>query len=178
MAPVPKQVGLQAAIANMATGGAVVLPVATPQTVIEMYRAIRIAQTTAGQVITLPNPSDQSIMFDLQVSNTGSASFTMYGVTITAGGNATMYWNGTAWGPDVSPTQAGPTLVNLTPTAQNTIPNVGTAPRAGTPQEFFVNGILVPSGITMSALGAITYTAATVGYNIEVTDQLTVVYYT
>ena len=172
---VPKQVGLVEAVADLATGGAVTLATAART---EQLRAMTIAQTTAGQSVTLPDPTDTSVIFSLDVINIGSAAFTMYGVTVSANAKARFAWTGTAFVPDVAPTATGSTVETLTPTADNTVPNVATAPKAGTSQTFFVNGALVPAGITMDAAGAVTIVPATVGYNVSVTDTVTVIYYT
>lgn len=173
MSVAPKQVGLVSAITDLATGGAIALGAGLR---IEQHRALTINQTTAAQTATLPAPTDSTVIFALQVTNIGTAALTMYGTTLTSHTSATFYWDGTQWTTVVAASSM-PTIQTLTPTAQNTIPNVTTAPRAGSPAQFFVNGDFVASGLAMSAAGAITATAATVGYNIETTDRVTVVYY-
>lgn len=174
MTVAPKQIGLAISRSDMPTGGSIVL---LPDTRSEQYRAFSISQTTAGQSITIPDPTDASVVFSLDVYNTGSASFAIYGVTLTAGSFARFGWNGDSWAPDVAPTSTGTVVENLTPSAQNTVPDVASAPAAGTSAIFFVNGVLVPDGISMNAAGEITVSPATVGYNIEVVDVVTVVYY-
>lgn len=171
----PKQIGLDATIADLATGGAVTLPNSTRA---EQYRVIAINQTTASQTITLPAPTDTSVRFSLDILNVGTASFTMYGVAISAGGATTMHWNGTAWTQDVAgATPVVPTEQNLVPTAQNTVPKLSSAPKAGYPVRFYVNGQFVPNGIVTDASGNVTVTSATVGFNIETTDRVDVLYY-
>lgn len=170
----PKQVGLIEASGDLAAGGAV--PLATASR-IEQCRVVTIAQTTASQTATLPDPVDTSVLMSISVMNIGSADLTMYGVTISSGTSATFHWNGTAWTADVAASSSA-TIEVLTPTADNTVPNASTAPAAGTPQLFFVNGDHVPAGITMDAAGAITVVPATVGYNVSATDTVTVQYFT
>jgi hypothetical protein len=174
MSIAPKQVGLAITQPDMPTGGSIVL---LPDTRSEQYRAFSVSQTTAGQSVAIPDPTDASIVFSLDVYNTGSVSFTIYGVTLTAGSFARFGWNGETWAPDVAPTSTGTVVENLTPTAQNTVPDVSSAPAAGTSAIFFVNGVLIPDGISMNVAGEISVSPATIGYNIETVDVVTVVYY-
>jgi len=174
MSLAPKQVGAVAAIADLPTGGAITLG-ATAR--IEQYRAVTIGQTTAGQTATLPAPVDATVVFGLDVVHVGSAALTMYGVTLTPGSSTRFTWDGDSWNGLAGPAATLPTIVTLTPTAQNTIPNVATPPRAGSPVQFFVNGDFVAAGLALSAAGVVTATPATVGYNIEPTDGVTIVYY-
>jgi len=169
-----KQVGLVSAISDLDTGGTIALDVGRR---IEQHRALTVNQTTASQTLLLPAPVDPTVVFPLQVSNIGSASFLMYGVTVTVDSSVTMYWNGSAWSPDVAPTATGSVVETLVPTAQNVIPDVSVEPKAGTSAMFFVNGSLVPAGISMNAAGEIAVVPATVGYNIEIVDVVTVIYY-
>lgn len=174
MTVAPKQIGLAVSRSDMPTGGSIVLLTDTRS---EQYRAFSISQTTAGQSVTIPDPTDASVIFSLDVYNTGSVSFAIYGVTLTAGSFARFGWNGSAWVPDVAPTSTGTVVENLTPTGQNLVPDVSSAPAAGTSAIFFVNGVLVPTGISMNSSGEITVSTLTVGYNIEIVDVVTVVYY-
>lgn len=169
----PKQVGLQATIADIAAGGAVALPAGT---VIDQYRVLVISQTTAGQAITLPSPDDTSILYGIDVMNSGTASFTMFGVTITAQGKARFGWDGDSWSADTAPTQVNVVAESLTPTAQNTIPDLATPPAPGTVTRFYVNGERIDSGITVDASGVITVAPATLGYNIATSDKISVDY--
>ena len=174
MSVVIKQVGLVGEISDLATGGAIVLPVGKR---IEQYRALTVTQTTAAQTLTLPAPIDATVVFGLQVSSIGSASFTMYGVTLNANATGTFYWNGTVWSPDATPMSSGTVVEDLVPTAQNVVPDLSVAPRAGTPIKVFVNGKLERAGIAVSGAGVITVTPATLGYNLEVVDTVAVEFY-
>jgi len=171
----PKQVGLQTStdIADLPTGGAVVLPGAT---VIDQYRSVSIAQTTAGQSATLPDPSDTSIKYSLPVFNTGAVDLTMYGVTISAGAMALFGWNGSAWVPDVAPTITSEIEELLTPTGTNVIPDLANSVAAGSLVKIEVNGQGIHAGITVDAAGAFTVVPATVGFNVDVTDEVWVKY--
>lgn len=174
MSTAPKQVGLVEPVADLPTGGAVPLAVASRA---EQLRSVVITQTTAGQTATLPDPVDTSVIFGLDVHNVGSATLTMYGVALTANSMMRVGWNGSSYSADVAPTATGATKATVTPTAQNVVPSVA-APQAGTDALFFVNGDLVSDGITMDGAGAISVVPATVGYNLETTDSVTVWYYT
>jgi hypothetical protein len=170
----PKQIGLVSAIGDLATGGAIALGVGL---YIEQHRALTVNQTTAGQVVTLPNPLDSGVVFSLDVHNVGSAPVSMYGVMVTNGASARFSWNGGAWSADVAPTATGATLVTKIPTAQNVVSDIVPAPVAGTSTLFFVNGALVPAGITHDAAGVITINPSVVGYNIEEFDVFQILYY-
>lgn len=170
----PKQIGLVEAIVDMATGGEVVLATAVRA---EQLRAVVVTQTTADQIITLPAPTDATVVFSVDVMNAGTVAFAMYGVTIGAAQKARFGWNGVAWVVDAAPTSGKPTLEHLVPTADNTVPNLTAAPKAGGPISFHVNGVLVSAGIISDAAGAITITPATLGYNVSVTDVVSVKYY-
>ena len=170
----PKQIGLVSPINDLATGGVIALAVGLR---IEQHRALLVDQTTAGQALTLPAPVDDSVVMALQVSNIGSAAFTMYGVTLSVASSATFYWNGTAWTADVAPTSVGAVVEALTPTAENAVPALASAPKTGTPVKFFVNGSYVTAGITSDAGGAITVDAAALGYNVDSVDTVTAEYY-
>lgn len=174
MSVAPKQVGLVVPINDMATGGAVALPVGLR---IEQLRALTIGQTTAAQTISLPNPVDTSIVFGLQVSNTGSVSFVMYNVTLAPGTNGTYYWNGAAWGPDATPHAVNAVVEHLVPSGVNTVPALASARRTGTAAKVYVNGVLVSAGITVDLPGAVTVDPVALGYGVAPTDIVSVEYY-
>lgn len=88
----PKQFGRVEEIADMDTGGTVTL--ASP---VETYRSILIEQTTAGQAITLPNPADADVIFSVDVSNIGTASFTLNGATLAPSSSTRISWSGGSW---------------------------------------------------------------------------------
>ena len=57
-----------------------------------------INQTTSGQVISLPNPSNVLIERRASMVNVGSQAFTTAGgVTVAAGKAHDQLWNGSAW---------------------------------------------------------------------------------
>jgi hypothetical protein len=172
----PKQIGLVLDAADMPTGGAVSVPT---DNAIEQYRAVTLKQTTADQTITLPDPVDEAVVFGLLVCNTGTASFTIYGLTITAKQNATIVWDGEEWGVDVGPGSSSPVKVSQPVTAQNVITDLATKPKAGSPVRIYLNGILDDTGgVTVDADGKFTVTPATLGMNLQTYDKVTCVYET
>lgn len=65
-------------IANLPTGGSIGLASAT----VDIFEWFNIAQTTAGQTVTFPTPSNTTNQKIVWAANTGTASFTMYGSTL------------------------------------------------------------------------------------------------
>lgn len=79
-------------LGNFASGGVIGTAGATVGT----FTCINIAQTTAGQTLTLPDPG--SLLSEVvYICNTGSTSFTMYGKTIGTSNFSTFVWSGSAW---------------------------------------------------------------------------------
>jgi len=65
-------------ITNLPTGGVIGLATAT----VDIFEAFNISQTTSGQTVTLPNPSVTTNQKLVYVSNTGTASFNLYGTNL------------------------------------------------------------------------------------------------
>ncbi|MFO0781923.1 MAG: hypothetical protein U0524_03485, partial [Candidatus Saccharimonadales bacterium] len=87
------------AIANHPTGGTI----GTAPATVDVATTFDITQTTAGQDLTLPDPTDSTSGRIVYVNSmVGNAVFTMYGATIGAGASASFIWNGTAWVPTSS----------------------------------------------------------------------------
>lgn len=80
-------------LGDFPAGGAI----GTAATTVDVDTSFSIAQTTAGQTLSLPNPTSATAGRIVFVLNTGSASFTMHGITIPAGYGQIYAWNGTAW---------------------------------------------------------------------------------
>ena len=92
MALPPREVGKVSSVANLTASG--VIGTASVDTDV---RVIAIAQTTAGLTFTLPNPSDTSAVIGLDVINTGTAAFTLYGTVVMPSTALRCAWTGTAW---------------------------------------------------------------------------------
>src|SRR5690606_14590418 len=56
-----------------------------------------IAQTTSGQTLSLPTPTDTTAGRTVFVLNTGTASFNMHSVTILSGYGQVFIWSGSSW---------------------------------------------------------------------------------
>jgi hypothetical protein len=81
------------AITNRATGG----QIGSAATTVNINSAFNVSQTTTGQILILPNPTAGVPSRLVSVSNTGSASFTMYGNIISVGESRLFVWTGVAW---------------------------------------------------------------------------------
>lgn len=87
---------VQIPVADVAAGGSIGTAVAT----VDDASAFLVNQTTAGQVLTIASPTVATPSGQLAfVSNVGTASFTMHGVTISPASGAIYQWNGTVWIP-------------------------------------------------------------------------------
>jgi hypothetical protein len=78
-------------INNLPTGGVIGLATAT----VDIFESFNIAQTTAGQTVTLANPSITTNQKVVYVSNTGTASFNLYGTNLEPNKIATLIFNTT-----------------------------------------------------------------------------------
>lgn len=87
--------GAQLVVGDFPTGGVIGTAAAT----VDIKTIFSIAQTTAGQALTLPAPTSATLGHLAMVTNRGSASFTMYGVTIAPGTFAQFLYDTTAWRP-------------------------------------------------------------------------------
>lgn len=84
---------LAVALGNFAGGGSI----GTAATTVDLGTWISVAQTTAAQTLTLPNPTDATGGRICLVSNVGSASFTLLGIVVAAGASLLAVWTGAAW---------------------------------------------------------------------------------
>ena len=78
------------------------LSIGSAATTVDIYTYVSVAQTTASQTITIPNPTASTVYGKmLYLSNIGSASFTLLGTTVSPGTTATLVWananGGAAW---------------------------------------------------------------------------------
>ena len=101
-----------ATISNVSGGG----NIGTAATTVDKYTIFPVNQTSTGQALTLPTPGDGAIGHVAYIKNAGTASFTMYGVTVAIGGMVQLTYDGAAW----SVTSAGTAVSVLgTPTGSN-----------------------------------------------------------
>ncbi len=91
------------AIGNIAGGGNIGSAAAT----VDVATTFDVNQTTAGQTLTLPAPTNTASGRIVYVNNVGSTNFTMYGETIETGSSSTFIWNGSSWTTSVSFSNTG-----------------------------------------------------------------------
>ncbi|HEX5798015.1 MAG TPA: hypothetical protein VFX79_01550 [Candidatus Saccharimonadales bacterium] len=80
-------------LSDFPTGGAI----GTADATVDVATTFTIAQTTASQTLSLPDPTDPTAGRTVYVVNTGTTSFNMHSVTILNGYGQVFIWNGTAW---------------------------------------------------------------------------------
>ncbi len=83
------------ALGNFAAGGSI----GTAPNTVDQFNGATIAQTTSGQTLTLPTPTDPSASTQFVVENIGSNLFLMEGVNVLASSSMIYFWNGSAWTP-------------------------------------------------------------------------------
>src|SRR5690606_29865049 len=86
------------AISDLPTGG----DIGTAAATVDVATTFDVAQTTAGQTLTLPDPTDSSSGRIAFVNNVGTVSYTMYDSVIAVGKSNTFIWNGSVWVTTVS----------------------------------------------------------------------------
>lgn len=89
--------GAQLVTGDFPTGGVIGTAAAT----VDIKTVFSIAQTTAGQTLTLPAPTSATLGHIALVTNRGSASFTMYGKAIAPATFSLFLYDTTAWRPGV-----------------------------------------------------------------------------
>jgi hypothetical protein len=80
-------------IANLPTGGSI----GTAADTVDICSSFAINQTTLGQTITIPSPTDTTAGDNIDIINIGTAPFTMSGKVVEAGSLAGAVWTGTVW---------------------------------------------------------------------------------
>ncbi len=87
------------AVSNLTSGGAIGAAADT----VDLYSAFQINQTTSGQTITLPTPTNNDKKI-IVVSNVGTVPFTFYNRLLVIGRSISIAWDGTAWSIIYTPT--------------------------------------------------------------------------
>lgn len=108
-------------IANLAVGG----NIGTAPLTVDIASAFKLTQTTAGQAITLPAPTD-TLAGDRVVLHSdpaSTASFTAYGRNVDPGEFIDVFWNGTSWQVEVDDgrNQGASVLVAAVPAGASTV---------------------------------------------------------
>jgi hypothetical protein len=81
------------AIANLATGGVI----GTAATTVDVLASFNLSQSTAGQTVTLPSPTDPNGNKVVLLTNVGSASFNTYGAIVQPTQSTQIVWSGASW---------------------------------------------------------------------------------
>jgi len=79
-------------ISNLPTGGNIQTALIDPYIL-----GFNINQTTANQLLNIPNPTTASVNRIIYINNVGTVSFITNGLAITAGQTGAFIWNGVAW---------------------------------------------------------------------------------
>ena len=149
MALPPREVGKVVSIANLTASGVI----GAASTVTDT-RVVLLTQTTTGLTLTLPVPSDATVVGALDVVNLGTAAFTMYGIIVTPGSTLWCLWTGSAWETETIP------FIKTTVAGLNAMINVP----IGTPA-YATNG----RALTGGAVGTFNTQAAGAGTGCAVT---------
>lgn len=94
-------------LGDFAGGGSI----GTAASTVDRFGFILLAQTTAGQTLSLPTPTQAADAAQVTIFNGGTASFTMHGSFIAPGQSALFYWNGTTWAKQIIFSAAAPLVV-------------------------------------------------------------------
>jgi hypothetical protein len=98
-------------ITDKPTGGNIGTAAAT----VDIATNFNINQTTAGQTLSLPNPTNTTTTKGkvITINNVGTANFTIGGVTVPAGSYGSAFvWNGTVWNPINAASNVGASYVH------------------------------------------------------------------
>jgi parallel beta-helix repeat protein len=119
------------ALGNFTASGAIGAATAT----VDIYTSISVMQTTAGQTLTLPAPTANTIYGRiLYLSNIGTASLTVNGATLNPGATGTFIWSNTNAGATWQAAGAdGSSILNQSISTQSADFNIG---GVGTAQQF------------------------------------------
>lgn len=106
------------ALSDFATGGVIGAATST----VDIYQKFTITQTTAGQTLTLPTPSVSGNNKIAYIANSSSStvSFTVYGITLSAGSYATFIYDGGTWTPPAGSGGSSPQVPAYTIQGNNT----------------------------------------------------------
>jgi hypothetical protein len=101
------------AVANMATGGVIL---ATAAASVDIASSFIITQTTAGQTMTLANPTSTVAGKVAYVSSApgSTVTFSLYGATMSANETVCIIWTGTTWTVDDGGRNTGAVVVLAT----------------------------------------------------------------
>jgi hypothetical protein len=107
-------------IGNKPTGGVI----GTADVTVDIASTFRVNQATAGQTLTLPNPTNATLTQIVTIKNSGGSSFVMYGVTLAVNSSADYLWDSSVgvWSYiGISTGGSGATITYQTITANTTL---------------------------------------------------------
>jgi hypothetical protein len=120
----PGLVGTTVTVTDKSAGGSI----GTAATTVDIAAAINVNQTTAGQTLTIPSPTNTTNSTTITFNNIGSTSFTVLSTVVSPGAGIIIDWTGSAW--SVIGTSSGATNVVVaggkTFTVSNTLTLAGT----------------------------------------------------
>lgn len=99
-------------VANKLTGGAI----GSAADTVDAYEAAQCSQSTAGQDLTLPAPTDTDASRRFYLENIGSTTFTAYGCTVLIGAWIELIWNGSSWTANVGSNDGSTSIVGTSAT--------------------------------------------------------------
>lgn len=102
--------GRNIALGNFATGGSI----GTAPNVIDGVSTIAIAQTTASQTLTAPNPTNTTVDHSFSILSTGSQAFTIFSTVLSPGSGIMVTWEAVSGGYVVTGTASGSTALTIT----------------------------------------------------------------
>lgn len=114
-------------VANLAAGGAVGTAAAT----VDIASVLVLAQTTANQALTLPNPTNAQAGRILFVTHNGTAATTVNGIRVSPGESLMCVWDGNTWN-----TEKGATITEWLVTGNTGTINTGYADAAAQTNNF------------------------------------------
>lgn len=80
-------------ISNLPSGG----NIGTAASTVDIYTIFNVNQTSSGQTVTLPNPTNTTAGRMVYVTNVGTTPFTIMGTQLSINSARSAIWNGTTW---------------------------------------------------------------------------------
>lgn len=102
--------GRNVSLGDFSTGGSI----GTAPNVVDGVSTIAIAQTTAAQTLTVPNPTVTTADHVFSILSTGSTSFTVFSTVLSPGSGITVAWEAVSQGYVVIGTASGSTALTIT----------------------------------------------------------------
>jgi uncharacterized protein YjdB len=113
-------------ISNLATGG----NIGTAANTVDKFSHFIVTQSTAGQVVTLPPPTNPVGSRWVMVENNGTSTaiFSLYNTTMNINQSHLLRWDGTNWGNAIGSNTIPVTSVSVSPTSGSLVAAFPTQP--------------------------------------------------